>query len=95
MTFSSLVVAPKEQKLALTETFSADIRFDPFYKRWYYNLYENNQMVAAGITLNPDSAGLLDITKVSLGVIERNPDNEQYEPYYELGGILDLIEIEQ
>lgn len=95
MIFSSLLVASKEQKISLSGGFYADIRFDPFYKRWYYNLYENNELVAAGISLTPDSAGLLDITKVSLGVIERNPTKGDYEPYYQLGDILDLIEIQE
>lgn len=95
MTFTSLVVESKEQVVSLTDGYVADIKFDPFYKRWYYNLYANAVMVAAGITLTPDSAGLLNIRPVSLGIIDRAESGTTYEAYDELGGILDLVEIQE
>lgn len=93
MTINELVVASEEQKLSLPNGYSADIKFDPFYKRWYYNLYQNNELLYAGIALNPDSAPLLDFTNYSLGLIDKLDSNVPYEPYSELGSRLGLIEI--
>lgn len=93
MTFNSLGVAPKEQTLALSQDYSAEIKFDPFYFRWYCNLYSGDDIVAAGIALDPNTAGLLDITPVCLAVYDAGNPKETYEPYEELGNRLAVIEV--
>lgn len=90
-----LYVESAEQQLALSDTYTADIKFDMIYKRWYYDLYNEGVMVAAGIALVPDSAGLLHISPVSIGLIDVGNANEDYEPYYALGNRLAVIEIQE
>lgn len=92
---NELVVSSKEQKLTLKDGYSVDIKFDPFYKRWYYNLYQYDEILYAGIALNPDSMPLFDFTDYSLGLIDKIDGNSFYEPYSELGSRLGLIEIIQ
>lgn len=87
-----LSVNPKEQILGLANGYSANIKFDPFYFRWYYDLYLNNELVYSGIALVPDSNGLLNISKTSLGIIDTGNKYEEYEPYTELGTRLALVE---
>lgn len=95
MTINNLIVESKEQIVRLSENFYADIKFDLIYKRWYYNLYNNGTMVAAGIALVPDSAGLLGFQPVSLGMIDLSNKHEPYIAYEELGGQLALVEIQE
>ena len=89
MTINELVVSSEEQKLTLS------IKFDPFYKRWYYDLYLNNELLYAGVALNPDSAPLMQFTNYSLGLIDKMNDKLFYEPFAELGSRLGLIEIKR
>lgn len=95
MTLNELVVSSKEQKLTLNNGYTAEIKFDPFYKRWYYDLYQYNELLYAGVALNPDSAPLMDFTDYSLGLIDKLDTKPDYEPYSELGSRLGLIEITQ
>ena len=95
MTINELVVSSEEQKLTLSDGYSADIKFDPFYKRWYYDLYLNNEVLYAGVALNPDSAPLIQFTNYSLGLIDKMNDKLFYEPFAELGSRLGLIEIKR
>lgn len=95
MKINELVVASQEQKLSLSNGYTADIKFDPFYKRWYYDLYQNNELLYAGVALNPDSTPLLNFTNYSLGMIDKLDNTAFYEPYCELGSRLGLIEITQ
>ena len=92
MTFNELTVSAEEQKITLSDGYSAEVLFDPFYYRWYYNLYNNDTLVAAGIALVPDSSGLLHILPISVGCLDIVGNKEDYEPYQELGGRLMLVE---
>lgn len=87
-----LSVSPKEQIVGLANGYSANLKFDPFYYRWYYDLYLDNELVYSGIALTPDSNGLLNISKTSLGVIDTGSKHEEYEPFLELGTRLALVE---
>lgn len=89
---SELVVSSKEQYLQLADGHSADILFDPFYKRWYFNLYLNGELLYAGVSLTPDTIGLLGIYGYSLGLVDKLSNNDAYEPYVELGVRLGLME---
>lgn len=95
MTINNLIVESKEQILRLTDNFYADIKFDLIYKRWYYDLYKDGAMVAAGIALVPDSAGLLGFQPVSLGMVDLSEKHVPYLAYDELGGQLALVEIQE
>lgn len=95
MKINLLTVASSEQKVFLANGFVADIKFDAIYKRWYYDLYENGNLRYAGIALNPDTAGLLGISPVSVGLVDRLNNNEFYEPYSELGVRFALVEIQE
>ena len=93
MQYFSLGVAPKEQSLALDEARSVEIKFDPFYYRWYGNFYADGQLIASGIALDPNTDGLLDIETVSLAIYDSGDPKVKYEPYEELGDRLAVIEV--
>lgn len=93
MTYSSLGVTPQEQTLTLSENNTVEIKFDPFYFRWYGNFYSDGVLVAAGIALDPDTAGLLNIRDVCIGILDTGDKNVAYEPYEQLGDRLAVIEI--
>lgn len=93
MRYSSLGVVSKEQTLALSGERSVEIKFDPFYFRWYGNFYANGELVAAGIALDPNTAGLLDIEPVCLAIYDSGDPKVKYEPYEELGDRLAVIEV--
>jgi hypothetical protein len=90
-----LEVASDEQSIDLLNGYTAKIFFDRCYKRWYYNLYYLNDLVAAGIALNPDTAPLLGYTQGSLGLIDEGDPKQGYEPFEELGQRLSLMEISE
>lgn len=90
-----LTVASEEQTLELYDGYTAEIKFDRCYKRWYYNLYLNGVAVAYGIALNPDTTPLLRYTQDSLGLLDTGESKEEYEPYLELGNRLELVEISE
>lgn len=94
MNITSLGVVPGEQALNLSNNTSIDIKFDPFYYRWYANYYEDGVLVAAGIALDPDTFGMLDIMQVSCGIVDTGNPKEKYEPYEQLGDRLAVIEID-
>lgn len=89
---TELSVSAEEQIVNLLDGYSADIKFDPFYFRWYYNLYKDGEMLYAGISLTPTSAGLLNISLVGLGIVDTGDKNVDYEPYVSLGNRLMLVE---
>lgn len=95
MTFQELVVASEEQTLSLLDGYSAVIKFDPFYKRWYYDLYQGESLVYAGVALNPDTLPLGRFNNYSLGLIDKIADGSFYEPYNELGSRLGLVEAQE
>lgn len=88
-----LTLASEEQTITMLDGYSAEIRFDACYKRWYYNLYYYGELVAAGIALNADTAPLLGFFTNTLGLVDSGEKREVYEPYVELGGRLKLVEI--
>lgn len=94
-TVYEVTVSSEEQVLSLSNGWEAEIFFDRCYKRWYYNLYSDSVLVAAGIALNPDTAPLLGFTNESLGLVENVKKGVKYEPFLELGSGLLLMEISQ
>ena len=88
-----LTVGSEEQTLELYDGYTAEIKFDRCYKRWYYNLYLNGVGVAYGVALNPDTAPLLGYVKDSIGLLDTGNPKEEYEPYLQLGDRLELVEI--
>lgn len=95
MTINELIVASKEQRVDLYNGVYVQLFFDPIYKRWYYNLYENNELKYAGIALNPGSRPLHNIASYYVGLIDKINDKTPYEPFNELGSRLGLLEIRQ
>ncbi len=93
MTLTDLTVMSQEQTVLLKDGYSATLRFDMIYKRWFYDLYREGELVAAGISLRPDTAPLAGVTEVSLGLIDLSGDKEEYEPFSELGSRLALMEL--
>lgn len=94
MKVNELVVSSDEQIIALSDGKSARLYFDPFYKRWYYNMYDNeNNIMYAGIALNPDTVPLKNISSYYLGLVDKMGDKEFYEPFNELGSRLGLLEV--
>ena len=91
----SLEVGSNEQTLTLLDGHVAQLFFDRCYKRWYYNLYYMDELVAAGIALNPDTAPLLGFTSESLALLDLGNKKEEYEPFVELGQRLNLLEISE
>lgn len=93
MTVNELVVASKEQDLTLLDGNYAKIFFDPFYKRWYYNLYKDGEIAYAGVALDPDTFPLMNMSSYYLGLIDQIDSKEAYEPFVELGNRLLLLEV--
>ena len=94
MNITSLGVASEEQALNLSDTMSVDIKFDPFYYRWYADYYEDGELVAAGIALDPNTFGMLGILNTSCGVVDTGNPKQKYEPYEQLGDRLAVIQID-
>jgi hypothetical protein len=90
-----LEVASDEQSITLLNGYSANIFFDRCYKRWYYDLYNMGELVAAGVALNANTAPLLGFTKEGLGLVDTGNKREEYEPFIELGQRLTLVEISE
>lgn len=95
MVVNELSVASEEQTLALLNGYKANIFFDPYYKRWYYNLYNGDVLVYAGFVLDPDTASLLGFSDYFLACVDKLDSKEMYEPYNELGSRLGLLEVSQ
>lgn len=93
MKITKLEVGSKEQTIVLSNGYTADIKFDVFYKRWYYDLYKNGELKFAGVALNVNTVGLFNMSPVSLGLIDIVGDKAEYEPYDELGMRLMLVEV--
>lgn len=93
MKITKLEVGSKEQTIVLSNGYAADIKFDVFYKRWYYDLYKNGELKFAGVALNVNTVGLFNMSPVSLGLIDIVGDKAEYEPYDELGMRLMLVEV--
>ena len=95
MTITELSVSSEEQTVFLSNGYSAVVRFDMIYKRWFFDLYLGETLLYAGIALIPDAYPLKDIADVSLAIIDWAEDKMQYEPYNELGARLGLMEVSQ
>lgn len=95
MTINELIVASEEQTLTLQDGYTAQIFFDPIYKRWYYNLYKGAELRYAGIVLDPDTFALENMTGYYLGCIDKIDAKEFYEPFNELGSRLGLMEVSE
>lgn len=94
MIVNLLTVASEEKLITLQDGYVAHLRFDLVYKRWYYDLYRDGELVYAGISLTPDSCSLLGISDYFLGLIDQVPNDQDYEPYLELGSKLGLLEVD-
>ena len=93
MTLTDLGVTSKEQTVYLQGGYSASLRFDMIYKRWFCDLYQGAELKYAGIPLVVDSAPLNGISPVSLCVVDLSDSKEEYEPFAELGSRLALMEL--
>lgn len=93
MIMTDLSVSSQEQTILLRDGYSAVLKFDMIYKRWFYNLYRQGTLIAAGVSLKPDTSPLIGMAKVSLGLIDLSDDKEEYEPFSELGSRLALMEL--
>lgn len=89
-----LSVTSEPQILGLTNGYTADLRFDPFYYRWYYDLYKDNTLIYSGIALTPDTCGLNDICNVALGIVDTKEPEGDYEPYNSIGTRLQIVEVD-
>ena len=95
LTTTELKVMPQEQTVMLQNGYRAALRFDMIYKRWFFDLYNGEDLVYAGMALTPGTAPLLNISKLSVGIVDTSGDKEEYEPYSELGSRLVLMEISE
>lgn len=93
MTITELAVGSEEQTVYLSGGYSAVLRFDMIYKRWFFDLYAGEELLYAGISLTPDTYPLKDIADVSLAIVDWADDKLSYEPYAELGSRLGLMEV--
>lgn len=93
MTLTDLGVTAKEQTVYLQGGYSAALRFDMIYKRWFCDLYHEGVLVYAGIPLTIDTAPLNGISPVSVCVVDLSYSKEEYEPFAELGSRLALMEL--
>lgn len=93
MTINELSVSSEEQNIFLSNGYSATIRFDMIYKRWFFDLYLGGELLYAGLTLTPDTAALAGISDLTLGLVDYSDDKKEYEPFNELGARLALMEI--
>ena len=94
-TVNELQVTSEEQWLAINESYTAEIKFDYIYKRWYYDLYKDGDLIYAGVPLTKDCPTLKNISSTYIGIIEDNPNKTNYEPFSELGKTLALVEVEE
>lgn len=94
MNINLLSVESKEKAITLQDGYIANLRFDLVYKRWYYDLYKDGSLIYAGMSLTPDSCSLLGIHDYCLGLVDRVPKDQDYEPYVELGSKLGLLEVD-
>lgn len=94
MTVNELLVSSEEQIVQLQDGTTARLYFDPFYKRWYYNVYDNTgEIQYAGIALDPDTAPLKNIAPHYIAMVDKMSDGLFYEPYNELGSRLGVLEV--
>ena len=90
----SLAVSSEPQVIGLANGYTANLQFDPFYYRWYYSLYKDNELVYSGIAMTPDTCGLLNISKVALGMVDTKEPSGEYEPYNAIGTRLLVVEVD-
>lgn len=95
MELNSLGISSEEQTLTLIDGSTIEIRFDPFYYRWYADYYKEGSLLAAGIALDPDTDGMLHILDVSCAIVDAGDKKEDYEPYEQLGDRLAVIEVDE
>lgn len=93
MTLTELGVTAKEQTVYLQGGYSAALRFDMIYKRWFCDMYYEGEIVYAGVPLVVDSAPLNGISPVSVCLVDLSDSKEEYEPFAELGSRLALMEL--
>ena len=93
MTMTELGVLSQEQTIYLSNGYSANLRFDMIYKRWFFDLYLGGNLVYAGVPLVVDTAPLDNICPLTLGLVDCSDDKKEYEPYSELGSRLALMEV--
>lgn len=89
-----LSVSSEPQTMNLNDGYTAELRFDPFYYRWFYDLYKEDELLYSGIALTPDSCGLLNICNVAIGMVDTGMPEGEYEPYNALGTRLNIVEVD-
>ena len=93
-TISTLSISSEPQSMNLANGYVAELRFDPFYYRWFYDLYKEGELLYAGIALTPDSCGLLNISDAAIGMLDTENPAGDYEPYNAIGTRLMIIEVD-
>lgn len=89
-----LSVSSEPQTMNLNDGYTAELRFDPFYYRWFYDLYHEEELLYSGIALTPDSCGLLNINNISIGMVDTGVPAGTYEPYNAIGTRLNIVEVD-
>ena len=93
-TVTKLSVTSEPQTMNLNDGYTAELRFDPFYYRWFYDLYKDEELLYSGIALTPDSCGLLNISNIAIGMVDTDDPVGEYEPYNAIGTRLMVIEVD-
>lgn len=93
-TIVKLAVTSEPQTMNLNDGYTAELRFDPFYYRWFCDLYQEEKLLYSGIALTPDSCGLLNICNVAIGMVDTGTPAGEYEPYNAIGTRLIVVEVD-
>lgn len=93
MNLNLLTVSNEEQGILLPNGYSVVLRFDMIYKKWFFDMYNGDEIVYAGIRLEPDAMALDGIFDAYVALVDSVGTKEEYEPYTELGGRLSCVEV--
>lgn len=92
---NEVIVESKEQRIVLKDNKVAHIKYNPFNKYWYYDMYDSEgNIIAYGMALKPNTFATNKQQVGGLALIDRLPnDKSEYNPFVELGGRLMLVEL--
>lgn len=92
---NEILVESKEQRISLKNNGVAHIKYNPFNRYWYYDMYDEfGNIVAYGLALKPNTFATNRLQLGGLAVIDRlSGDKTEYNPFVELGGRLMLVEL--
>lgn len=92
---NEIIISSKEQRIGLKNNNTAHIKYNPFGRYWYYDMYDaEGNAIALGLALKPNTFATNRQRIGGLAVIDRVPkDKTEYNPFVELGGRLMLVEL--